>query len=368
MAFLQCARAWLLCAVALAAQTKEAQQQGDLETAARELQNAIQLNPADAEAHGRLGMVYRRLGRLTEAIGLLERSVRLEENARVKVLLAFTYIDAGRRREAIPLLAASWDAESKPSLQAAVGQRLIECYLETGQPEQALAVAQKLRQMAPQDPDVLYLASKVYMNLWNGAFQQMLSQDPGSHQVRLILAEGLEAQDRFAEAANEYRQILKTQPKLPGIHYQLGRMILRSDASAGADEKALAEFRQELEHSPLNVGALAEIGEIHLRRSQLEAAAREFSRAVELQPGYVPARVGMAKVRIAQKQWSQALEQLEPAAQAAPAEEAVAYNLMIAYRALGRAADAKRAFDTFQRLKQQNQQKRSAVLKGLAPP
>ena len=51
---------------------------------------------------------------------------------------------------------------------------------------------QQLRQMAPDDPDVLYLASKVYMNLWNGAFQRLLARHAGSYQVRLIVAEHTE--------------------------------------------------------------------------------------------------------------------------------------------------------------------------------
>jgi tetratricopeptide (TPR) repeat protein len=360
------ALASLLCA-ALVGQTKEAEVR-ELQASAAELQKAVQSNPSDAEAHARLGMVYRRLGRLAEATEYLERSTRLEPNPRVKVLLAFNYMDAGRHGEAIPLLAPSWETEPKPSVRAAVGQRLLECYLATGEQEQALAVAQKLRQLAPDDPDVLYLAAKVYMSLWSGAFQRMMGKDPNSLPVRLILAEGLEAQERFAEAANEYREILKTSPQRAGIHYRLARMILRSDLSADADQKALAELRRELEINPAHAGALTEIGEIHLKRSQLEGASRAFSQAVSLQPGDAAARVGLARVLIAERQWSKALEHLEAAAKATPAEEAVFYNLMLAYRGLGRSADAKRALDAFQRLQQENQRRRSSAMKALPPP
>jgi tetratricopeptide (TPR) repeat protein len=154
------------------------------------------------------------------------------------------------------------------------------------------------------------------MNLWNGAFQLMMAKAPGSYQVALIQAEALEAQGRFGEAAREYRKVLSIAPKLGDIHYRLGRTILRSQAD---EREAYAEFRKELEINPSHFGALTE----------------------------------MAKVLIAEKQWSQALEHLESAARLAPADEAVHYNLMLAYRGLGRVDEAKRAYSTFQRLKEQ---------------
>jgi tetratricopeptide (TPR) repeat protein len=336
---------------------EQALQRSDPETARKELLEAVRLNPSSGEAHARLGIVYRKLGMAAQAAESLERAVRLEPDPRVKVLLAFSYKESGRYRDAIPLLEASFESEQKDSLRSVVGQHLVECHLAVGATEQALAVVQKLRQIAPDDPGVLYLSSKVYLTLWNGAFQRMMAKAPDSYQVHLIRAEALEAQEKFAEAAGEYRQVLKIAPQTAGIHYRLARMILRSGASADADQEALAEFRKELEINPGDVHAIAGVGEIHLSRNRLEEAARSFQQAVSLQPGYVPARVGLAKVLIAEKQWSNALEHLEAASKQAPDEEAVVYNLMIVYRGLGRSDDARRAFDQFQRLKEQSRPK-----------
>jgi tetratricopeptide (TPR) repeat protein len=229
---------------------EQALQRSDPETARKELQEAVRLNPSSAEAHARLGMVYRKLGMPAQAAESLEQAVRLEPDPRVKVLLAFSYKESGRYRDAIPLLEASFESEQKDSLRSVVGQHLVECHLAVGATEQALAVVQKLRQIAPDDPGVLYLSSKVYLTLWNGAFQRMMAKAPDSYQVHLIRAEALEAQEKFAEAAGEYRQVLKIAPQTAGIHYRLARMILRSGASADADQEALAEFRKELEINP----------------------------------------------------------------------------------------------------------------------
>lgn len=343
--------------VLLSAALLWSQAQADLEAARKEFEEVVRLDPKAAEAHARLGMVYRRLGMAAEAITSLERAQQLEPNNRLRVLLAFAYMDSGRYRDAAPLLAASFESEPKDAVRSSIGQRLVECYLALGDNEQALAAVQKLRQIAPDDPGVLYLSAKVYMNLWNGAFQRMLAKAPDSYQVRLIRAEALESQEKFAEATAEYRQLVKIAPSVVGIHYRLGVMIVRSQPGANADEEALGAFRKELEINPADVRALVEIGEIHLSRDRRPDATHSFERALMMQPGYVPARVGLAKVLIAEKQWPKALEHLEAAAKMAPDDEAVAYNLMIVYRALGRMDDAKRASDRFQQLRQQKQQR-----------
>jgi tetratricopeptide (TPR) repeat protein len=334
---------------------EQALQRNELQVALKELQEAVRLNVAEPEAHGALGIVYRKLGLLADATKALERAVELRPDPRLKVLLGFSHMDMGNFPAAIPLLAESFEAEQKDPVKLVVGQRLVECYLATGADDQALGPIQKLRQIAPDDPNVLYLASKVYMNLWNGAFQRILTKAPGSYHVRLIQAEALEAQGRFAEAAHEYREILKIAPRISDINYRLGRAIVRTQATANTDLEAQAAFRKELETNPFHVAALTEIGEIHLRKAEREEASRLFTEAVRLQPGYPPARVGLAKVLIGEKQWAKALEHLELAAKIAPYEESVHYNLMLAYRGLGRTADAKRALETFQRLKDRKQ-------------
>jgi tetratricopeptide (TPR) repeat protein len=334
---------------------EQALQRNELPAALKELEAAVRLNASEPEAYGALGVVYRKLGRAEDATKALERAVKLRPDPRLKVLLGFTHMDMGNFPAAIPLLAETFESEQKDAVKLVIGQRLVECYLATGAEAQALGPIQTLRQVAPDDPNVLYLASKVYMNLWNGAFQRILTKAPNSYHVRLIQAEALEAQGRFAEAAHEYREILKIAPQISDIHYRLGRAVLRSEPNENTDAEAQAAFRKELESNPFHVAALTEIGEIHLRKSEREEASRVFTEALRLQPAYPPARIGLAKVLIGEKQWAKALEHLEIAAKAAPYEESVHYNLMLAYRGLGRAADAKRALDTFQRLKDQKQ-------------
>jgi protein O-GlcNAc transferase len=335
----RCGIGVLLAAALLGAQTVE------------QLQEAVRLNPSDAESHARLGIALRKAGRLSDAAASLSRALELGPDTRLKVLLAFTHVELGQCRTAVPLLGESFDAEQKDAIKLAIGQRLVECNLMMGLPDAALQHVQALRRIAPEEPNVLYLASKVYMSMWNGAFQSLVTKAPNSYHVRLIQAEALEAQERFGEAAHEYRAVLKIEPQLTDIRYRLGRVLVLSQPDGKADAEAQLEFQRVLEANPFHVAALTEIGEIHLRNGQREEALRRFSDAIRVQPGAVPPRVGIAKVFIAEKQWSKALEHLEPAAKMAPEDEGVHYNLMLAYRGLGRAAEAKQALEIFERLK-----------------
>jgi tetratricopeptide (TPR) repeat protein len=226
-------------------------------------------------------------------------------------------------------------------------------------------VTERLRKLAPYDPDVLYLASKAYASMWNITIQQMLKTAADSYRLHQVLAEVFEAQEKYADAAKEYRLIVQREPRLPGLHYRLGRMILLGNATGQADQDALTEFRKELDINPADVPTLLEIGQIYLGLRSLNEAAQHFSRASEIQPANIKAQVGLANVSIAKKEFDQALAQLEHVRQLAPDDEDVNYNLMIVYRALGRSAQAKMAMAKFDSVRKSRMEARSSILNQL---
>jgi tetratricopeptide (TPR) repeat protein len=344
----------------------DAQGRRDLQTAVEEFRQALALDPSRAESQARLGMVYQDLGKLPQAASAFEQALKLNPGiSGVGLLLAFTYQGMGKNREAIPYLDSALETEAELPVRVLAGQRLVDAWFAIGDSGQGLTVVQKLRKLAPNDPDVLYTASKVYANLWNGAVEQLVNTAPGSYRLHQVFAEVFEAQDRFADAAKEYGQILKIEPNLPGAHYRLGRMILRRGDSPETDRDALVEFGKELEIAPSDVPSYVEIGEIRFRAQNLDEAEKSFSRALELQPGYVRAKIGLAKVFLARKEYQRTIDELEPAVRLAPDDESIHYNLMLAYRSLKRTADAQRAYAEFQKIKNRKEQGRSSILNQL---
>jgi tetratricopeptide (TPR) repeat protein len=344
----------------------EAQQSGKLQLAIEEFRRSAEADPSRAEAHARLGMAYQSAGMLPQAAAALEQALKVDPNLPgVGVLLAFTYQNMGIGEKALPYLAKAFESESDAGVRILVGQRLVDLYFGAGDSEHGLEIVEKLRRLAPKDPAVLYTASKAYANLWNSTVELLLNTAPDSYRVHQVFAEVFEAQDRFADAAKEYRQILRMEPNLPGAHLRLGRMILRSGDDPESDGKALAEFRKELEIQPDDIPTYIEIGEIDLRAQRLEQAEKDLSHALEIQPANLRGMIGLGNVYLARKQYAQALGQLQAAARIAPDDAGIHYSLMLAYRSLGRAADAQLEYTEFQKLKTEERQRQSSLLNQL---
>ena len=346
----------------------EAAEREDWKLAAREYVEVLQLDPGDAEAHAKLGVAYQNLGNLFEGVKSLERALKLNPKLpRVPILLCLNYITLGRYREAVPYLEKAFAEETDPAMRSLAGQLLAECYLGLGNEEKGLATIQNLRQLNSNDPAVLYLAARFYGKLWTDVVQQMLEKAPNSYQYRQILAETLEAQEKFSEAAEEYRRIIKMNPELPEAHYRLGRVILHLDPSGGSQE-ALKEFQREIEISPFHARANVEIGKLYVSNNQLAEAAQHYQRALEIEPINVEAQVALAKLLIAQRRYQTAIEHLQQALQVAPKNEAVYYNLLIAHRALGNTSRAEEALKKLQELKQQQKQSFFSILGEIKAP
>jgi tetratricopeptide (TPR) repeat protein len=332
--------------------------------AAEEYKEVLKLDPGNAEAQARLGITYQNAKLVPEAIKALERALQLDPRLpEVPALLGLDYARLDRYSEALPYLEKAFAEENEPGVRSLVGQQLAQSYFVLGKQGMGLTTVQKLRELFPDDPDVLYTAAKAYANLWNDAVQRMIASAPGSYQVHQMLAEVLDAQEKYSQAAEEYRRIIQIEPNLPGTHYRLGRMILRVDPSNKGNEDALVQFQKELGINPADVPTHVEIGELQLQFHQFDEASRFFSRALELDPFYTAAGVGLAKVWIAKKEYQKAVEELEQTARQSPEDETIYYNLMIAFRGMGKVDQAQRALDKFQELKKTKDQSLSSILK-----
>ncbi len=85
---------------------------------------------------------------------------------------------------------------------------------------------------------------------------------PSSYQVRELDAEALESQGKWDEATAEYRKIPEQNPKLPQIHYRLGRILLAKPAMPTTSQDAEKEFQEELKIDPDNASAEFMLGEL----------------------------------------------------------------------------------------------------------
>ncbi len=87
------------------------------------------------------------------------------------------------------------------------------------------------------------------------------------------------------------------------------------------------------------------------KKSDIGAALKRFSRAVELSPDDPDAILGTGKTQVTMRQPEKALPYLEPAVKLEPFDATIRYRLASVYRELCRMADSRREHAAFQRLR-----------------
>jgi tetratricopeptide (TPR) repeat protein len=261
----------------------------------------------------------------------------------------------GHCKEALPLLKKSADNKTAgdKDLKREVGFAGVRCAMFADQPDAAIDFLRALNHDFPRDPDVLYLSVHTYSDLSTRASAELANAAPNSHQAMELNAEALEIQGKWDDAEKVYRQIVKDNPNLAGVHYRLGRVLVsKPDFGAEVAEQAKQEFEKELKIDPTNAGAEYVLGEMAKQKEQWDEAIQHFSRAAKLDAGFGDAFVGWGGSLISQKKFADAIIPLETAVKLQSGNPAAHYMLAIAYARSGRKADGDREFAIQQKLTQ----------------
>jgi tetratricopeptide (TPR) repeat protein len=269
-----------------------------------------------------------------------------ESNANQDTQRALNLARAGHCKEAIPLLRRiSRSTQIQKDLKRQAGFAGVHCGVVDINPDTATEFLRELSRDFPHDPEVLYLSVHTYSDLSTRAAQDLATSAPNSAQAHELNAESLEMQGKWNEAEKEYQAVLQQDPRLLGIHFRLGRLILsRTDPTPDMAERAKHEFRQELEIDPNNAGAEYVLGELARQDSQWDDAIQHFSRATKLDAGFGDAFLGLGSALLSAKQFSDAIPPLQTAVKLEPRNPGAHYNLATALTRAGRKEEADKEF------------------------
>ena len=222
------------------------------------------------------------------------------------------------------------------------GIALAQCRIAAKQFDAAGPVVAQLEKQYPADADVLYIAANYHMKAWNDAIYRMYQKAPSSYRVDQLSAEVFETQGKYTEAIAEYRKALGKNPQAINLHYKLGRALLQQSHDPSGMEQARKEFEAELTLNPADAVAEYQVAQILGTQGHKAEAAARYERAAQLRPDFPEALIAVAKIRSDSKNYGEAVKLLERAVKLQPRGEIAHYNLMMAYRNAGRAADAQR--------------------------
>jgi cytochrome c-type biogenesis protein CcmH/NrfG len=174
---------------------------------------------------------------------------------------------------------------------------------------------------------------------------------PKSARMHQVMAHEMAKQGDDEGAIRNYREALKLDPKLPGLHFELAEMLNASSSSA-EQEEAEGEYKAALSVNQFDEKAEFRLGDIASRRGDAQEAYAHYSRAVQLQPNDADASIGLAKTLMLMNQPGKAEPLLERALQLDPTSAAAHFRLSTLYRQAGRTADAQRELEEYQKYKE----------------
>jgi tetratricopeptide (TPR) repeat protein len=329
--------------------------------ASQALEKAREIAPGIAEIHATLGFSYFQQSRYGEAIPTLQKALELKpELPNLDVLLASSLSELGRFQEALPGLEASFPTASDPSIKRLAGLQLQRTYTGLGRNRDAVETALEMTKLYPDDPEVLYHAGRLFGNFAFLAAQKLNTTAPESIWTRQAAGEAYEADGQFERAIAAYRDVLERDPNRRGMHFRLGRALLRSSQEPGVLEQAMRELAAELKLDPTNANAAYELGEMHRARGELEQARELFEQAVKHYPEFEQAQLALGGVLTNLGKPTLAVAHLRTAVSLNPASAVAYYRLAQAHRALGETAEMRDALNSFQRLRSEQSQTMAA--------
>ena len=330
-------------------EAKEALARNDLDAAVQALEKLSRLTPAVAEIHGNLGMTYYALGRYRQAAEAFARALKVNPNLpNAKPMLGICLAQTGRAKEAVPILEPAFRHPPNNEIGRVIGWQLQRAYVALDQPGKALAVTEEMLHRYPDDPETLYDAAHLYGDRALQTTIRLVDLAPESAWAHLALGEAFDGQMQYGAAINEYRTAIKADAGIPGIHFRLGRALLRTPRDEKTVEAALEAFEQEVAIDPEDSGAWYEIGEVQRRRGQLEQALQSFQKAVENHPEFEDAHIGLARTLINLNRSQNAVPHLEAAIRLNPDNKVSHFLLARIYKGKGDTANYEKEMALFE--------------------
>ena len=287
------------------AQQYLAQHRPDL--AIPEFKALVALNPKNLDAQANLGVLLFFQGDYSQAEPHLRAALDMQPTlTKIQALLGIAEKRTGQTAAASTDLEASFAAVTDPKLKIQIGMELVEMYTASRDLEKASVVVAVMRQTDPLNPAVLYAAYRIHSDLASEAMLSMALVAPDSAQMHQVMAHEETKQGNTAAARLQFQKAAEIDPKLPGIHFELGELLgISEDPKVRAT--AEAEYKAALAENPLDEKAVARLGDLSSHNGDNAEALAYYNKALRLQPDDAEAVFGLAKILIAMNQQDKAL-------------------------------------------------------------
>ena len=328
----------------------------DPNSAMKEFNAVLALDPKNAEAYANLGVIAFFQRDYRNASQYLRKALAIDPSlVKTQALLGICQKRLGDPSARVLLEKSFSKLKDKP-LRLQVGLELAALYDQQGEPGATASVMRALVDLDPDNVDVLFMAQRVYSELADDTLNKLAVLAPGSARMQQVIAERLINGGDLRHAIEHYKKALQIDPHLPGVHFELGEAILQSSSDPAARVEAEKEF--EAAEAMDDDAAKAECGlaTIALSQSDLDHAFTHYQRAYKLNPNEIEAQLGLARLLMMQQKPQEAVAYLRAAIQADPLNSEAHYRLASAYRRLQMDDRAQKEMHLFQEIKKTKDQ------------
>ncbi len=149
----------------------------------------------------------------------------------------------------------------------------------------------------------------------------------------------------YEEAASAFRRLVAAYPNEPGVHFLYGAYLTQLHPN-----DSVPEFEHELEISPSHVLARIRLAEHLIAESDFDRALALARQAIKLDPKHASAHMLAGEALMASGNPGDGLQELETARNCDPSVSRIHWDLLRAYAAAGRRADAEREKQEIEKL------------------
>jgi Tfp pilus assembly protein PilF len=325
----------------------------DAASATKELDAVLALDPKNTDAYTNLGVIDFFQRDYEGASRNLRKALAINSSlVRAQALLGISQDRLGDPH-ARALLEKAFPKLKDERLRLQVGLELADIYQQQGDLNATASVMRSLVDLAPDNVDVLFMAQRVYSELADDTLNKLAVLAPGSARMQQVIAQHLVNAGDLKGAIEHYRQALQIDPRLSGVHLELGEAILESSPT---DSNVQAEAQKEFEAALATDGDSAKaecaLARIAMSQSDSDRALARYEQAYKLDPNEVQAQLGMAKLMMQQRKPQEAIKYLRAAAQSDPLNGETHYRLALIYRDLKMTDAAAKEMRLFQEIKQ----------------
>lgn len=338
---------------------QQKQRAGDLEGAAAEYRQFLQIVPDATAIHSNLGAALAGLGRFEEAI--VEYKIALKQSpslVEARLNLALCYYKMGRIQDAS--LELEQVHKANPDNRQAL-LLLSDCYMRLGREGDVTRILEPEEARYPDDLAIAYLLGTSYIRDKRIAEGQVLVdrilRNGDSAEAHLMLGTAKMGISDYAGARDEFAKAEVLNPNLPEVHVLYAQAL----TFTGDSDLAEKEFKAELRQDPYNFQANLQLGAIAKQQQDFVQARKYFERAGETRPGDPGVGYQLALLTVEDGSLDKAREMLEGLIKESPQFLEAHVSLAQVYYRLKRPEDGKKEREIVQKLTAEIQAKQPGV-------